>query len=200
MHTHTHTSPVHICHQHGHNPWRYAGWTRSSAESHSYLYLLFRDDCTFMTCLFVCCLFGVVCSVWHSPHAHASPPHPPSPLSPHTHTHTLTHTHTHTHSQAFIHPSLARFFWSSSRSNPRTLTWSPYEYCNGTFTATRDHMFSSQPGSLNLNEYVFIDFAGSGLVHLCGEFMYIHRLHTQALRPAFEPLLEFKLFSPLLHF
>ena len=61
-------------------------------------------------------------------------------------------------------------------------------------------MFSSQPGSLNLNEYVFIDFAGSGLVHLCGEFMYIHRLHTQALRPAFEPLLEFKLFSPLLHF
>ena len=121
MHTHTHTSPVHICHQHGHNPWRYAGWTRSSAESHSYLYLLFRDDCTFMTCLFVCCLFGVVCSVWHSPHAHASPPHPPLPSLSHTHTHTHSHTHTHTHTHR--HSSIP--VWLVSFGPPLVVTPGP---------------------------------------------------------------------------
>lgn len=71
-------------------------------------------------------------------------------------------------SQAFIHPSLARFFWSTSSTDHRGITWSPYAYCNGTFTNTRNHEFSFRefaPGS-----YIFIDFSGSGIVHLCGMF------------------------------
>ena len=71
--------------------------------------------------------------------------------------------------QAFIHPSLARFFWSAARSDPAAMTWSPYEYCNGTFTATSSHSFTFFPSGTNLGDFVFIDFAGSGLVHLCGK-------------------------------
>ena len=75
--------------------------------------------------------------------------------------------------QAFIHPFLARLFWSSVKPDPRALIWSPYEYCNGTFSATKDHSFLSYPSDTNLGEIVFIDFAGAGLVHLCGEFLQL---------------------------
>ena len=70
--------------------------------------------------------------------------------------------------QAFIHPSLARIFWSS-RSDPGPFVWSPYETCNGTFTATIDHRFTSIMREDLGVEYVFFDFAGSGLVHVCGK-------------------------------
>ena len=70
--------------------------------------------------------------------------------------------------KAFIHPSLARIFWSS-RSDPGPFVWSPYETCNGTFTATVDHRFTSLVNKDLGVEYVFFDFAGSGLVHVCGE-------------------------------
>lgn len=70
--------------------------------------------------------------------------------------------------QAFIHPSLARIFWSSSVS-PGPFVWSPYETCNGTFTATFDHRFTSIESEDLGVRFVFFDFAGSGLVHVCGE-------------------------------
>jgi len=75
--------------------------------------------------------------------------------------------------QAFIHPLLARFFWSVDSPDIRPgITWSPYAYCNGTFTATRSHEFTVQNHS-NLGDIVFIDFAGSGIVHLCGKKVLI---------------------------
>ena len=47
--------------------------------------------------------------------------------------------------------------------------WSPYEACNGTFTANIDHRFSSiESDDLGIR-FVFFDFAGSGLVHVVGE-------------------------------
>ena len=92
--------------------------------------------------------------------------------------HSLTpSSHTHTHTQAFIHPGLARFFWSSARSDPYGLTLSPYEYCNGTFTAAQNHSFSFHQSD-NLGEFVFIDFAGSGLVHLCGKMCSVMSLYN----------------------
>jgi Amt family ammonium transporter len=68
---------------------------------------------------------------------------------------------------AFIHPSLARIFWTS-RSDPGPFVWSPYETCNGTFTATVDHRFTSLVDKDLGVEFVFFDFAGSGLVHVVG--------------------------------
>ena len=47
--------------------------------------------------------------------------------------------------------------------------WSPYETCNGTFTATFDHRFTSIESEDLGVKFVFFDFAGSGLVHVCGE-------------------------------
>ena len=74
-------------------------------------------------------------------------------------------------SQAFIHPSLARFFWSAAdTARSPAMTWSPYEFCNGTFTSTRAHIFSFFPDGFDFGRFVFIDFAGSGLVHVCGEW------------------------------
>jgi hypothetical protein len=70
--------------------------------------------------------------------------------------------------QAFIHPSIARFFWSATSSDPRGITWSPYAYCNGTFTATKIHEFTFRDSALG--DFIFIDFSGSGVVHLCGVF------------------------------
>ncbi len=70
------------------------------------------------------------------------------------------------HFKAFIHPSLARFFWSVDSSS-RSLTWSPFAYCNGTFTTTIEHEFSYHTEARS--GFVFIDFGGSGIVHLCGE-------------------------------
>ena len=74
--------------------------------------------------------------------------------------------------QAFIHPFLARLFWSS-HSNANFTTWSPYDYCNGTFTANRAHTFQFLSPGEDLGEFTFIDFAGSGLVHICGTCVYI---------------------------
>ena len=47
--------------------------------------------------------------------------------------------------------------------------WSPFRFCNGTLTVERDHSFTSYPPDEDLRSFVFLDFAGSGVVHLCGE-------------------------------
>uniref|UniRef100_A0A1X7U2D2 Ammonium transporter AmtB-like domain-containing protein n=1 Tax=Amphimedon queenslandica TaxID=400682 RepID=A0A1X7U2D2_AMPQE len=65
-----------------------------------------------------------------------------------------------------IHPLLARFFWAAGPRQP--LFGSPYRYCNGTYIYERDHQYFTIEPSDNLHSFIFIDFAGSGLVHLCG--------------------------------
>lgn len=57
--------------------------------------------------------------------------------------------------------------WSTGRNE--NLMWSPFRFCNGTQTVERDHSFTSYPPDEDLRSFVFLDFAGSGVVHLCGE-------------------------------
>ena len=82
--------------------------------------------------------------------------------------------------QAFIHPFLARLFWSTpiatavdNNTNYTINNWSPYGYCSGTYVLERNHSFIKfadiVPGHDIFNP-TFIDFAGSGLVHVCGKY------------------------------
>ena len=85
--------------------------------------------------------------------------------------------------QAFIHPFLARLFWSTpivtgdvNDNTTYTLSnWSPYGYCSGTYVLDRNHTYIKfadvEPGH-NIFYLTFIDFAGSGLVHVCGKSLY----------------------------
>ena len=68
--------------------------------------------------------------------------------------------------QGFIHPFLARVFWVAGNNRPNF--GSPYRFCNGSHILDFDHSFTFTRDS-DLGSYVFIDFAGSGLVHLCGK-------------------------------
>ena len=83
--------------------------------------------------------------------------------------------------QAFIHPFLARIFWSTpiitgdilndTIRTPSESSWSPYGYCNGTYVLDHNrHFVSLEPRESNIFfDLTFIDFAGSGLVHVCGK-------------------------------
>ena len=77
--------------------------------------------------------------------------------------------------QAVIHPFLARLFWSSAIPDLRgMMRLSPYRFCNGTFISTKEHEFNIWPeNDTEIGELVFFDFAGSGLVHLCGKRVYM---------------------------
>jgi len=56
--------------------------------------------------------------------------------------------------------------------------WSPFRFCNGTRTVERDHSVSSYDADEDLGEFVFFDFAGSGVVHLCGKLITACHLVT----------------------
>lgn len=85
----------------------------------------------------------------------------------------------------FIHPALARFFWAAGDREPHF--GSPYRYCNGTFIVNFDHSFDITDSEDTLGKYLFIDFAGSGLVHLCGgiagfTLALFHKFETTKIR------------------
>ena len=68
--------------------------------------------------------------------------------------------------QAFIHPGLAYFFWSTHKVTDLSSLFSPYQSCNGTFTFTINHEMTYTYGEV---PFAFYDLAGCGLVHVCGE-------------------------------
>ena len=69
--------------------------------------------------------------------------------------------------QAFIHPGLAYFFWSTHKVTDLSLLFSPYQSCNGTFTSTINHEMTYKSRGVS---FAFYDLAGCGLVHVCGEY------------------------------
>ena len=71
---------------------------------------------------------------------------------------------------------MARWVWSTGRNE--NLMFSPFRFCNGTRTVEKDHRFSYYPDGEDLGDFVFLDFAGSGVVHLCGKPILIPHLVT----------------------
>ena len=69
--------------------------------------------------------------------------------------------------QAFIHPGLAYFFWSTHKVTDLSSLFSPYQSCNGTLTSTINHEMTYKSGRVS---FAFYDLAGCGLVHVCGEY------------------------------
>lgn len=51
--------------------------------------------------------------------------------------------------------------------------WSPFRFCNGTRTVERDHPLSNYSADEDFTDFVFLDFAGSGVVHLCGKIQFV---------------------------
>ena len=49
--------------------------------------------------------------------------------------------------------------------------FSPFGFCNGTQTVERDHRTSMYAPDEDLGDFVFLDYAGSGVVHLCGKLI-----------------------------
>ena len=47
--------------------------------------------------------------------------------------------------------------------------FSPFRFCNGTRTIEKDHRISNYSAGEDLGDFVFLDYAGSGVVHLCGK-------------------------------
>lgn len=69
--------------------------------------------------------------------------------------------------------------WSTGRNEP--VMFSPFRFCNGTRTVERDHDISNYSVDEDLGNFVFLDFAGSGIVHLCGRLQISTFLHINAV-------------------
>ena len=57
--------------------------------------------------------------------------------------------------------------WSTGKNEE--FMWSPFRFCNGTRITERDHSFTNYTADEDFQEFIFFDFAGSGIVHLCGK-------------------------------
>ena len=70
--------------------------------------------------------------------------------------------------------------WSAGHNEE--VMFSPFRFCNGTQIVERDHRISMYAPDEDLGNFVFLDYAGSGVVHLCGKLIsaIFHALITVA--------------------
>ena len=71
-----------------------------------------------------------------------------------------------------MHPLIARMFWGVGIES--RIGFSPFQYCNGTARASlvSQHNYDYLTADSTYPDIFFVDFAGSGVVHLLGIHSY----------------------------